>query len=182
MAVSLAWCFYCDCDAKLFGQKISDYLINNNSVAAPAKCQSANSLVESHWQVMVHMAKAYLTEKQMSCRFWFYAIVHVVCMMNVIPGKICGCLASPFLLVHGVSYDPRTWVPIFSLCYFHHKGWGNISIKTSGLHNRWDHCWLLVYFQSPLGLQPMKQAVLEAQFIPHRLLPPPHFGLSQHKV
>ncbi len=41
MAGSLAWCFYCDCDAKLFGHMISNYLINNNSkvVAAPANRQ-----------------------------------------------------------------------------------------------------------------------------------------------
>jgi hypothetical protein len=66
-AGSLAWCFYCDCDAKCFGNKIRDYLINNSSkvVAAPAKLQLANGLVELHWKVMVHMARAYLTEKQM---------------------------------------------------------------------------------------------------------------------
>jgi hypothetical protein len=47
---SLARCFYCDCDAKLFGSAISEYLIDNNSkvVAAPAKRQLANGLVESH--------------------------------------------------------------------------------------------------------------------------------------
>ena len=63
----LARCFYCDCDPKLFGQAISEYLVNNSSkvVAAPTKCQSSNGLVESHWKVMVHMARAYLTEKQM---------------------------------------------------------------------------------------------------------------------
>jgi hypothetical protein len=42
-------------------------------------------------------------------------------MMNVIPGKIHGRLASPFLLVHGVGHDERTWIPLFSLCYFHHE-------------------------------------------------------------
>ena len=66
-AGSLADCFYCDCDPKLFGQAISEYLVNNSSkvVAAPTKCQSSNGLVESHWKVMVHMARAYLTKKQM---------------------------------------------------------------------------------------------------------------------
>jgi hypothetical protein len=41
--------------------------------------------------------------------------------MNAIPGKLHGRLASPFLLVHGISHDERTWVPPFSLCYFHHE-------------------------------------------------------------
>jgi hypothetical protein len=50
---------------------ISKYLIDNGSkiVSAPAKCQSSNGLVESHWKIMVHMARAYLTKKQMPCSF-----------------------------------------------------------------------------------------------------------------
>jgi hypothetical protein len=122
-AGSLVQCFYCDCDTKLFGTAISEYLINNNSkiVAAPAKRQWSNSLVESHCKVMVHMACAYLTEKQMLCTFWFYAITHATRKMNAITGKLHGHLASPFLLVRGVGHNERTWVPLFSLCYFHHE-------------------------------------------------------------
>ncbi len=41
--------------------------------------------------------------------------------MNMIPGKYCGKLASPFMLVHGVRPDQRTWLPLFLLCYFHHE-------------------------------------------------------------
>ncbi len=46
----LASCFYCDCDTKLFGTAVSEYLIDGLSiiVAAPAKRQSSNGLVESH--------------------------------------------------------------------------------------------------------------------------------------
>jgi hypothetical protein len=49
-AGSLARCFYCDCNLKLFGSAIWEYLINANSkiVAAPAKRQSTNGLVQSH--------------------------------------------------------------------------------------------------------------------------------------
>jgi hypothetical protein len=95
----LARCFYSDCDLKLFGLAVSKYFIDGQSkvVAALAKHQSANGLVESHWKVMVHMARAYLTEKQMPCMFWFYAITHAARMMNAIPGKYSGQLASPFL-------------------------------------------------------------------------------------
>jgi hypothetical protein len=122
-AGSFAQCFYCDCDTKLFGTAISKYLIDNDSkiVAAPAKRQLSNGLVESHWKVMVHTACTYLTEKQMPCTIWFYAITHATQMMNAILGKLHGCLASAFLLVHGVGHDERTWVPLFSLCYFHHE-------------------------------------------------------------
>jgi hypothetical protein len=135
-AGSLARCFYCDCDPKLFGMAISEYLIDNKSkvVAAPAKHQSSNGLVESHWKIMVHMARAYLTEKQMPWAFWFYAIVHVARMMNAIPGKIHGRLASPFLLVHGMGHDERTWVPLFSLCFFHHEKDGDLKRSKHQAH------------------------------------------------
>jgi hypothetical protein len=64
-AGSLAQCFYCDCDLKLFSTTISEYLIDNDSkvVAAPVKHQSSNSLIKSHWKVMVYMGRAYLTKK-----------------------------------------------------------------------------------------------------------------------
>jgi hypothetical protein len=73
VAGSLAQCFYCDCDLKLFGTAISEYLIDNDSkvVAAPAKRQLSNRSVASHWKIMVHMGHAYLTKKQMTQTFWF---------------------------------------------------------------------------------------------------------------
>jgi hypothetical protein len=133
-AGSYACCFHSDCDAKLFGTCIREHLINNDSniVATTAGCQLANGLVESHWKVMVHMSCAYLTEKQMPHSFWFLLIVHSARMMNAIPGKLHGKLASPFLLVHGVSHDERTWFPLFLLCYFHHDKDGGVV----GSHNQ----------------------------------------------
>jgi hypothetical protein len=87
-AGSLTQCYYCDCDLKLFGTAISKYLIDNNSkvVVVPTKRQLSNNLIESHWKIMVHMGRAYLTKKQMPRTFWFYAIVHSARMMNAIPG------------------------------------------------------------------------------------------------
>jgi hypothetical protein len=70
---------------------------------------------------MVHMSCIFLTEKQMPHTFWYFAIKHATRMMNMIPGKYKGKLASPFMLVHGVRLDPRTWLPLFLLCYFHHN-------------------------------------------------------------
>ncbi len=127
-AGSYAWCFRCDCDPKLFGTTIWEHLIDNNSniIAVAAGCQSSNGLVESHWKIMVHMARAYLTEKQMPRSFWFYAVVHSARMMNAIPGKLGGKLASPFLLAHSVGHDDWTWFPLFLVCYFHHERDGNV--------------------------------------------------------
>ena len=77
-AGSYARCFRSDCDPKLFGKRIQDHLIDNNSnvVAAPAGHQSANGLVKLHWKTMVHMSHAYLAEKQMPRSFWVFSILH----------------------------------------------------------------------------------------------------------
>ncbi len=83
---------------------------------------------------MVNMACAYLTKKQMHCLFWFFAITHSAHMMNAIPGKYSGWLASPFLLVHSVGHDKRTWVPFFSLAYFHHKRDNNVQRSKHQAH------------------------------------------------
>jgi hypothetical protein len=53
-------------------------------------------------------------------------------MMNAIPGKFGGKLASLFLLVHGVSHNERTWFPLFLVCYFHYVCNGD----TSRLHTQ----------------------------------------------
>jgi hypothetical protein len=44
-----------------------------------------------------------------------YAIIHLARMMNAIPGTYSGHLTSPFLLVHGVGHNERTWILLFSL-------------------------------------------------------------------
>jgi hypothetical protein len=77
LAGLLAQCFRSDCDLKLFSTAIWEYLIDNSSgiIAAPTGRQLSNGLVELHWKVMVHMARAYLTEKQMHWTSGF-AITH----------------------------------------------------------------------------------------------------------
>jgi hypothetical protein len=61
----------------------------------------------------------------MTLTFWFYAITHTARMMNTIPGKWKDCLVLPFMLVHGVGHNVRTWTPLFLICYFHHQKDGN---------------------------------------------------------
>jgi len=135
-AGSFARCFRSDCDPKLFGKRIRDHLINNNSkiVAAPAGRHLPNGLVDAHWKTMVHMSRAYITEKQMPRSFWFFSIFHSARMMNTIPGKLHGKLASPFLLVHGVGHDERTWFPLFSVWYIHHDRDGPVARSHTQAH------------------------------------------------
>jgi hypothetical protein len=122
-AGSLARQFCCNCDEKHFGSVVQSFLHTNKSsiASSPARRQSGNCLVEAHWKIMVHMSCTYLTETQMLQSFWYFAIKHAAKMMNVIPGKFKEKLASPFMLVHGVRPDQQAWLPIFSLCYFHHE-------------------------------------------------------------
>ena len=54
--------------------------------------------------------------------------------MNMIPGKYKNKLASPFMLVHGERPDQRTWLPIFSLCYFHHEKDGDVKRSKHQAH------------------------------------------------
>jgi hypothetical protein len=83
---------------------------------------------------MVHMSRTYLTEKQMPHSFWYYAIKHSARMMNMIPGKYRNRLASPFMFVHGVHPDQRTWLPLFLICYFHHEKYSYAQCSTNQAH------------------------------------------------
>jgi hypothetical protein len=49
-------------------------------------------------------------------------------------GKYCGTLALPFMLVHGVRPDQRTWLPLLSLCYFHHEKESNALRSKNQVH------------------------------------------------
>jgi hypothetical protein len=53
--------------------------------------------------------------------FWLYTVVHLAWMMNAIPGTISSHLMSHLLLAHGVGHDEQTWIPLFSICYFHQE-------------------------------------------------------------
>ena len=70
---------------------------------------------------MVHMSRAYLMEKQMPQSFWYYTIKHSAWILNMIPGRYKDKLVPPFMLIHGMHPDQSTWLPLFSICYFHHE-------------------------------------------------------------
>eukprot|EP00956_Cyclotella_meneghiniana_P012602 scaffold17913_cov36-Cyclotella_meneghiniana.AAC.1 len=114
--------FRADFDQKLIGGAALRH-INKHSriIAAPARRQSSNGLVESTWKTVVRMARAYITEKQVSREFWFFAIRHAVIMINQIPGRLGRRLTTPFELVYGVKPDSSTWFELFSVRYFDHK-------------------------------------------------------------
>lgn len=87
-------------------------------IAAPARRQSSNGLVERTWQTIVRMARSYITEKQVGREYWFYAIKRTAEMLNQVPGRMGSKLTSPFELVYGVKPDSRMWFELFSIGYF----------------------------------------------------------------
>ena len=68
----------------MFGNVIKRHLTSQglDIMHAAAGRQSSNGLVESHWETLVHMPCAYLTEKQMPRRFWFHSIRHTAQMIR----------------------------------------------------------------------------------------------------
>jgi hypothetical protein len=113
--------FHADFDQKLIGGAALRF-INKHSkiIAAPACCQSSNGLVESTWRMIIRMARAYTTENQVSCEFWYFAINHSTLMLNQIPGRLGRKLTTLFELVHGVKPDAATSFELFSIGYFNH--------------------------------------------------------------
>ena len=65
---------------------------------------------------LVRMARVYITEKQVSREFWFFAVRHAAIMINQVPGCLDRCLTTPLELVHGTKPDSSTWFELQ-----HHK-------------------------------------------------------------
>ena len=69
---------------------------------------------------------------------WFHSIRHAVQLMNHILAKYKGRLASPFVRVHGTLADSRTWLSLFSVCYYHTKKDGGTSRFQNQAHTMDD--------------------------------------------
>ena len=80
------------------------------------------------------MTRVYLTEKQVSRDFWYFACSHAVRMSNYIPDCLKRQLTSPFELVHGTKPDPQTWFELFSLGTFPKEKDGSVSRSQHQAH------------------------------------------------
>ena len=94
----------------MFGHAINTYLMPQqlDIVHKASDRPLSNGLAESHWKMMVHMSRAYFTEKQMSHDFWFNLFRRAAQIMSSIPTTYNNCLASPVMLVHGTLVDSHT--------------------------------------------------------------------------
>ena len=104
-------------------------------------------------------------------------------MMNMIPRKYGTKLDSPFMLAHGTHLDPRTWLLLFSVCYFNHEKDGDALRSKSQAHTMDGIV---------LGCSPTSNAILLYNPCNQRYYEPgsyninpyclPHFGVSHNQV
>ena len=82
--------FQTDFDEKLIGGAVLRWLQTKESpiIAAPYHQQSSNRLSKRQWRIIVSMSHAYLTRKQVSRDYWFFAYAHIARMSNCVPGCI----------------------------------------------------------------------------------------------
>lgn len=84
--------------------------------AAPAHRQDKNGLVERHWQMMVSMARNWLSSAELPPTFWFYAIRHAAEVCNYFPYQLeDGSFTTPFELAHKTKPNLRVLFQLFSL-------------------------------------------------------------------
>jgi hypothetical protein len=112
--------FYTDFDPKLIGGKTAEWIRKAESkvVAAPSSRQDKNGLVERNWNVVVDMARAFLTDAQMPRAFWFQAVQHATRVCNIFPCRVNGELTTAFELAYGVKPDYRVLFRLFSVGYY----------------------------------------------------------------
>lgn len=84
------------------GGKAREYL---NSLlvhvnAAPSCRQDKNGLAERHWQIMVNMARNWLSSADLPPSFWFYAVRRAAEVCNYFPTTLDdGLVTTPLELV-----------------------------------------------------------------------------------
>jgi hypothetical protein len=80
--------------------------------------QDKNGLVERNWNVVVDMARAFLTDAQMPLVFWFQAVQHATQICNIFPCRVNGEVTTAFKLAYGVKPDYRVLFRLFSVGYY----------------------------------------------------------------
>ena len=111
--------FISDCDNKLMGKAIREWLSKQNSIVhhAPGGRQSMNGLCERHWRTIVKMARGWIASHQLPSTFWWHALRRATEVSNYIPLKINNTITTSHELTYRTKPDLRTILPIFSVCY-----------------------------------------------------------------
>ncbi len=114
---------YTDFDPKILSRPVINFCLDNQTdlLACPEGQQNQNGLVERKWQTLVHMARRYMTDKQMPRNYWFWAIRHANRVSNLFPLKCNDVITTSFELVYGVKPDYRQLFRLFSTAYLSHS-------------------------------------------------------------
>ena len=109
-----------DFDEKLIGGDVRKLLDEEHIPisAAPPRCQSQNSLVESHWKNIVKMARNWLRASLLPANFWWFTIKRAVEITNnLLPSYHIDLKdpKTPFEYAYGKKPDPHNLIPLFSI-------------------------------------------------------------------
>ena len=111
--------FISDCDKKIFSEKITNWLSQNDSsiFSAPEGKQRQNRLCERFWKTVLRMARGWTSSALLPPPFWWWAFKRAVEVSNYIPLKVNNKLTTPHELVYHTKPDLRNLLPMFSVCY-----------------------------------------------------------------
>ena len=108
-------------------QQIQDYCCTRQNI-------ERQWFVELTWLTLVQMACAYLTEKLIPHKYWYWTILHGYRMLNHVSGQLKRKLTSTFKIIHGNIPDPRTWFEPFILGLLHRQS--NSTITRSNMQSQ----------------------------------------------
>ena len=128
---------YTDFDPKILSRPVINFCVDNHTdlLACPEGQQNQNGLVERKWQTLVHMARRYMTDKQMPRNFWYWAIRHSNRISNLFPLKCNDVITTSFKLVYGVKPDYRQLFRLFSTAYLSHTKDNTHTCTTTDPHS-----------------------------------------------
>ena len=123
IAGKLPTTIYTDFDPKILSSKVTSFCHDNlsNLLACPEGQQNQNGLVERKWQTLVHMARRYLTDKQMPRQYWYWALRHSNRISNIFPLRCDQKITTSHELVFSTKPDYRQLFRLFSTAYLSHQ-------------------------------------------------------------
>jgi hypothetical protein len=83
-------------------------------------CQNQNGLVESTWQTITNMGRAFITDMQMPKSYWCWVHRQVIQVLNYIPCNVEGISNTSHELVYGAKPDLCVLFRMFSIGFFLH--------------------------------------------------------------
>ena len=115
--------FHSDFERRLIGGNVLWWILSNGSniIVSPFGCQYSNGLAEHTWRTLIQMTRAFIAEKQVGRKFWYFVVRHAAMMLNQVPGRLDLKLTTPFEHVHKYKPDSKRYFDLFCIRYFNHE-------------------------------------------------------------